>query len=553
MKILVVDDTETNRKLLGWILEEDGHEIIEAANGQEAVDAFRQQQPDLILMDVMMPVMDGYQATEVIKQDLQGTHVPIIFLTALSDDESLTKCLSIGGDDFVGKPINEQVLQAKIKAHSRILELNKELQTQHEELKRLHTYTMREHEIAKTVFEKANQASLKNCPNLRTYASPATTFNGDLLLSAFSPLGGLYVLIADFTGHGLPAAIGALPMSQVFYETAHKGVSVGDMVSALNHSLVRFLPDDMFAVTAVVELSGDGRHVTLWNGGIPDVLVLSAQGAIKESHSSYHMPLGILEDDEFENDVQVLTLAPGDRLYLYTDGITECLNEAGEMFGENRLLALIEQRPTDLFVKLIDTVHEFAGASAQNDDITLLELVAKPVNNPLTRMPEHGSSTRPIPWQFNLCIADAALRLPSPVSDIVNMLCQHPDLLAHKDILYTLLTELYSNALEHGVLELSSDIKDSEDGFIAYYRHREVALKQISSGQIDIQVEYVPDAEQPSLKITVKDSGNGFLKTEHDGDDDQAHGRGIDLLRALCDDQIRYSEQGSKVEVTYTL
>jgi len=100
MKILVVDDNEANRKLLGWLLEDDGHDVVEAIHGQDAIDKFPAVQPDLILMDVMMPVVDGFQATSTIKQLLGPRHVPIIFLTALTDEASLAKCLSIGGDDF---------------------------------------------------------------------------------------------------------------------------------------------------------------------------------------------------------------------------------------------------------------------------------------------------------------------------------------------------------------------------------------------------------------------------------------------------------------------
>src|SRR5690606_624741 len=135
------------------------------------------------------------------------------------------------------KPINERVLQAKIKAHARILELNKQLNHQHEELQKLHNHTLREQEIAKVVFERAMQQSVQDCDNMRSYVSPATTFNGDLLLSAYSPSGSLYVLMADFTGHGLPAAIGALPISQAFFDAAKSGMSIGDMAAQLNRIL----------------------------------------------------------------------------------------------------------------------------------------------------------------------------------------------------------------------------------------------------------------------------------------------------------------------------
>src|SRR3990167_4121224 len=101
MKILVADDIESNRKLLRWMLEDEGFSVIEAVNGTEAIEKFDHEAPDLILMDVMMPGMDGIEATSRIKAGAGAIHTPIIFLTALSDDESLSKCLLAGGDDFL--------------------------------------------------------------------------------------------------------------------------------------------------------------------------------------------------------------------------------------------------------------------------------------------------------------------------------------------------------------------------------------------------------------------------------------------------------------------
>ena len=126
LNILIVDDQAANRTLLSFLLEEDGHQIIEAASGQEGVDCFSRDVPDLVLLDVMMPGMDGYETATLIKAQ-SPEHVPIIFLTALSDDVSLSKCIESGGDDFLTKPVNETLLTAKIKAHERIRELNSEL------------------------------------------------------------------------------------------------------------------------------------------------------------------------------------------------------------------------------------------------------------------------------------------------------------------------------------------------------------------------------------------------------------------------------------------
>ncbi|MDX1693792.1 MAG: fused response regulator/phosphatase [Ketobacteraceae bacterium] len=551
MKILVVDDTEANRKLLSWILEDDGHQVIEAGDGKEAVDLFKKDIPDMVLMDVMMPVMDGYEATIAIKEFLGDRHVPIIFLTALSDDASLAKCLSIGGDDFLSKPINEQVLQAKIKAHSRIRELNEQINTKNEELKRLHAHTMREHEIAKAVFERAMAASLQDCANARHYVSAATTFNGDLLLTAPSPSGGLYTLLCDFTGHGLPAAIGALPVSQIFYDTTNDGKAVSDIASEINKALEKFLPDDMFAVAAICELNSEGNRLTLWSGGLPDVFVTDARGKLKFKIHSTHMPLGVLNEEEFERDVKIYEMETGDRVYLYSDGIPEALNPRGEMYGEERLQQMFNGERKDPFVRLIYDIKQFTGPE-QNDDITIIELICKPVEM------EH-ETTRPEelppqpPWKIQLDLDAKDLKGASPVSTLIDMMGASPLVLAHKDFLHTILSELFSNALEHGVLGLNSKLKRSEDGYLEYYQQREEKLSQLEAGFVRIAVEFKADTEKAEVHIDVKDSGNGFdINRIYRSKEDDAFGRGVSLINTLCD-QVQYSDNGSRVQATYVI
>tara|TARA_A100001037_G_C14683231_1_gene428297 strand:- start:75 stop:407 length:333 start_codon:yes stop_codon:yes gene_type:complete len=108
VRILVVDDQAPNRGLLSYILEDDGHEVLEATDGESGVAQFQSVAPDLVLMDVAMPGMDGYEAARTMKANADDRHVPIIFLTAHSDEASLSRCLEVGGDDFLTKPINDR-------------------------------------------------------------------------------------------------------------------------------------------------------------------------------------------------------------------------------------------------------------------------------------------------------------------------------------------------------------------------------------------------------------------------------------------------------------
>lgn len=553
MKILVVDDTEANRKLLAWILEDEGHNVIEARDGQQAVDLFRQHNPDLVLMDVMMPVMDGFEATKAIKDYLGDKHVPIIFLTALSDDASLAKCLAIGGDDFLSKPINEQILQAKIKAHSRIKDLNEQLNRQNQELKKLHQITLREHDIAKTVFDNALAASVMDCSSTRQYISPATTFNGDLLLISVSPTGGLYALLADFTGHGLPAAIGAIPLSQTFFDATQQGASVSSTVRSLNKALTKFLPDDMFAATAIAELNADGTRLSLWMGGMPEAILTDSNGKLKETIPSNHMPLGILDDEEFERDPYVLEVNRGDRLYLYTDGIPESENPGGTQYGEARLLSHFTGTAADPFNALIDDVKHFTGAKGQIDDITLLEVICQPVQAAQQASAEPGRNKPSLPWHIEMKLTPNELRSGSPVPLLIDMLGTTPDMERHKDYLHTIMAELFSNALEHGVLALSSELKRTEDGYLDYYQQREERLHGLTNGFIHIAVRFRMENNERRLNIQLDDSGQGFdFSSARQGSDDDAFGRGISLLETLCE-RVTYSNGGTRVEVEYVI
>jgi CheY-like chemotaxis protein len=552
MKILVVDDTEANRKLLTWILEDDGHSVVEAKDGRQAVELFKQSDIDLVLMDVMMPVMDGFEATQAIKEYLGDRHVPIIFLTALSDDASLAKCLSIGGDDFLSKPINEQVLQAKIKAHSRIKDLNEQLNRQNRQLTRLNHLTQREHEIAKTVFDNALAASRLDCGNIRQYISPAATFNGDLLLVSVSPSGGLYALLADFTGHGLPAAIGAIPMSQTFFDATQQGASVSSIARALNKVLTKFLPDYMFAAAAIAELSADGKRLSLWMGGMPEAILTDNQGRLKERIQSTHMPLGILQDDEFERNPHIVEVDQGDRVYLYTDGIPEAQDGNGELYGETRLIRHFTGTTPDPFTTLIDDVTTFSSGKGQIDDITLLELTCKPVQVSAGDA-EPGTPPALVPWQLNVRLTPQQLRSGSPVPQLIDMLGTSPHVERHKDYLHTILAELFANALEHGVLGLSSELKRSEEGYLDYYQQREQRLRSLDDGYVNIALALSCDHTRTCIKMRVDDSGQGFDFSQHrpPGDDD-AFGRGISLLQTLCA-RVEYSNGGTRVNVEYLL
>lgn len=365
LNILIVDDSRSIRMFLTHFLLEKGHSVTEATNGQEAIDAFSQYNPDLILMDVIMPVMTGYEAASIIKQNAGDHFVPIIFLTSLNDDESLVKCIDSGGDNFLTKPINLMLLGAMVNVMQRMIKMTGEL----ERFKRL---TAEEIELAHHVFKAVTKRmSVKTVPELSYWTQSAGHFSGDLVIYDKSPTGKLYVMLGDFTGHGFSAAIGAIPASDIFYAMIKRNFKLADIVGEINRRLNEIMPTSHFCATAFVCIDPASHQIEIFNGGLPPVLVLDSAGVIQASLPSNHLALGILPGQQFQTELYQVERTENSSLILYSDGVIEAQNAAGEMFGEERLLSSLLTHDTPL-TSVKSALESFIDHHPLNDDISLL-------------------------------------------------------------------------------------------------------------------------------------------------------------------------------------
>jgi len=566
MKILIVDDHRYNRELMGFILSDHDFDYVEAENGERACEVFAEAPDiDLVLMDVNMPVMDGYEATKKIKQLSGDRLVPVVFVTALDDSETLTKCLTVGGDDFVAKPVNESVLLAKLIAHQRTINIHRQIEETNHTLEYHRRIMDREHAIVEHVFQNGLKGVDIDCNNLRFHVSPMSMFNGDLYLAAPSPSGGVYLLLGDFTGHGLSAAIGCLPVSSIFSTMAEKQASVGDIAREMNTRLQSLLPTNMFFCASLVELNQCGDRLSYWAGGMNDMLVINREGRLDDRLCSQHMPLGVLEDDEFDDAVSIFHAKPNSRVFIYTDGVIETSNPEGDYFGEERLEALLGGGNEDNVKAVFAAVEAFQGRGEQEDDISMAELLCAPVTHRSTNSESDYSAidaqfrnTREaLPWSLSLSLSPKQLRNGQIVSEFLKVVNNIQGVGSHRDLLFTLLTELYNNALDHGLLKLDSNLKSKPEGFAEYYERRKSLLSALESGEILFEVKVEPAKENLPASLTFRftDSGEGFDSsqvTTASEEDELSFGRGMDMVRSLCN-SVEYSNQGRTVEVNYLL
>lgn len=355
--------------LLKAFLAKAGHNVVEAGNGQEAIDVYEQQQPDLILMDVTMPVMTGYEAAYQIKKRIGNRFLPIIFLTGLNDDESLAKCVESGGDDFLVKPFNSVLLGAKIVAMQRIRNL-------HNALEQYQQRTEQEIELTHHVFDSVTKRTgNKVIPGLDQWLWSAGHFSGDLLIHAISPGGKLYLMLGDFTGHGFSAAIGALPAADVFFAMTRRDFSTTEIVAEINRKLREVLPVGHFCATGFICCDPKTRTVEVFNAGLPSIVLLGANGKIKSRIKSASLALGVLEAKDFSAETQLITDMDGGTLVVYSDGVTEARNEAGEIFGTQRLEQVLESSTTQKPMFAVKAaVETFIGNGVPDDDVSMVTL-----------------------------------------------------------------------------------------------------------------------------------------------------------------------------------
>ncbi len=551
LTVLVADDNPTDRMILGRLVESLGHSVLRAENGQQAVDRFIAERPDLVLLDALMPVMDGFEAARQIKRSAGEDLIPIIFLTSLTETDALVSCLAAGGDDFLSKPYNPIILQAKIQAFQRMQEMHQTLQSQRDLIASQHQRMIRDQEMAKIIFDRVAHAGCLSAGNLRYLQSAYAMFNGDILLAAYKPSGGMHLLIGDFTGHGLSAAIGAMPLAEAFYAMSARGFMLRDIVTELNHKLGRILPIGIFCCAVLVEVNPGKGLVEIWNGGLPEVLILGRNGELLHRVASTHLPLGVAKAARFDANPVVLPLAPGERLMCWTDGIIESRSRSGELFGEQRVLEVLESfrgAPEQAFDGLLRAIEAFHGSP--EDDLSLLEMV----------MLEPGEQ-RPVPvlershyqaaqdWRLAYTFRAASIRQHNPLPFLLEMLMEVPGLRPHAGTLFTILSELYSNALEHGLLGLDSGWKRDSEGFTYYYSERNQRLAELVDGWIAISLDHCPHPLGGRLTLEMEDSGPGFGPQPAVPGEAYA-GRGLALISALAE-SVRFSDRGNRVTVEF--
>ncbi len=398
-EILIVDDIPANLNLLRQALETEGYNIIAATSGEVALQIAPRAQPDLILLDIMMPGIDGFETCRILKNDKATADIPVIFITAKDENESIVEGFQVDGVDYITKPFENEEVCARVRTHLTIKRLrdgleeaNKQIQEKNDELekayKQLEVDNARkteELENARVIQQGFLPTALPELPYLEiaAFQKPATEVGGDYYDFFPQTDGKLLLAIGDATGHG-PGASLMVSATKMALMTIDEPNLI-EKINKVNTVLKQINSNRLLNMSLVlIELSYDANskrvQVKATGGGMIPLCILRSNGIVEEIVIE-GLPLGAMETANYA--LTEFQLKKSDVLILMSDGLPERLNDKDEMLGDVRLLTEIEkagkrqQSAKGILEALVKSGDDWSNNTPQDDDVTLVVLKVK--------------------------------------------------------------------------------------------------------------------------------------------------------------------------------
>jgi sigma-B regulation protein RsbU (phosphoserine phosphatase) len=517
--VLAVDDTPENLDVVRGILADD-YTVKAAINGQMALKIVEKAPPDIILLDIMMPGMSGYEVCEQLKADPNTRDIPVIFLTAMEQTTDEAKGFELGAADYITKPVNPPILEARVKTHLDLKQSMDQLQAAYAVIKQQKDRMQEELNVGHTIQMSMLPQVFPAFPehpefDLHALLKPAREVGGDFYDYFLVDEDHVCLVVGDVSGKGVPAAL-FMAVTQTMIKTAALGDrSPASIVTRVNDALSSDNPTSMFVTLFLAIVDFRTGSFTYCNAGHNPPYILRTSGELVCLKQRHGVVMGAMEGLAYAESAE--TLGNGDALFVFTDGVTEAMDTGGQLYGEERLEQLLAGAagvdPEGLTRSSLGSVEAFAQDTEQSDDITILAYTA--------RQSDDASKRNLLDLTIDVDIAQIA-----GVLDAVQAFAEQVDLptgIGQK--LGIILDELLNNAISYGFADPAGH-------------------------KIDIHIH----ADSHRLTLKVSDEGipfNPFSLSNPDTslgvDDRQIGGLGVMLVREMTDSQDYERQSGRNI------
>jgi sigma-B regulation protein RsbU (phosphoserine phosphatase) len=367
-RVLIVDDVKANVDVLVHTLGSD-YQLSVALDGRQAIDAVDRCRPDLVLLDIVMPDIDGYEVCRRLRAAETTRDLPIMFLSSLEDVQHKARGFEVGGNDYLPKPFDAIEVKARVRS-----------------LLKAKSYADAVKEAAERDLRIAREIQTGLLPANIPARIQGTGLDVDALLEPAHLVGGdlfevlrldsdrVLVAVGDVSGKGIPAALFMAVAMTLLRSMAHQGHSLDQILARMNDELLEQNPRGMFVTLQCMLFDVRTRQVTAAGAGHHPAIRVTPGHAARPAFPSSGAVLGLLPAGEITSET--VPLEPGDTFVLFTDGVSEAFGPDGELFGEERLLAHLQTVPSrsasETTRGILDAVRRHASGAKQSDDITVV-------------------------------------------------------------------------------------------------------------------------------------------------------------------------------------
>ncbi len=368
-RLLVVDDDGVNRLVLGRYLQQQGHAVAYAVNGRQALELLRAQAFDMMLLDIEMPEMNGYQVLEQVLADARLRDIPIIVTSALDEMASVVKCIQMGAEDYLTKPVDQILLKARIDAS---LEKKRLRDAQRDLLSKMEAELDFARKIQRSILP--SQLPQKHGCDFGALMVPARAVGGDFYAFIELDENRLGIAVGDVSDKGVPAALFMALTFSLINTEARRTSSPRDVLCNVNQYLLSMNESGMFVTVLYGILDRLTREFRYARAGHEKPIVLDADGQPLDLVARPGQLLGVLSELALEE--QHISLPAGGTLLMFTDGATEAMDADGQLFGQERLRAALRAnhaaQAQNICAEIWRVIQTFSGDRPAHDDVTLV-------------------------------------------------------------------------------------------------------------------------------------------------------------------------------------